>query len=124
MEKVRGGFPIDVERAELSKNSVRAKAGYYAMTGGLISPPTRHPAGTGPPRKKEIPHKTLRGLPFGHPPFLAFLALAASLAGLFDAPPSLPICEYHSRTAGGGSSFFFIVSPFVCPRHLDDGAGF
>jgi len=62
----------------------------------------------------------LRGLPFGHPPFFAFLALAASLAGLFDAPPSLPICEYHSRTAGGGSSFFFIVSPFVCPRHLDD----
>jgi hypothetical protein len=46
------------------------------------------------------------------------------LAGLFDAPPSLPICEYHSRTAGGGSSFFFIVSPFACPRHLDDGAGF
>jgi hypothetical protein len=55
---------------------------------------------------------------------LAFLALAASLAGLFDAPPSMPICEYHSRTAGGGSSLFFIVSPFVCPRHLDDGAGF
>ena len=94
------------------------------MAGGLISPPTRHPAGTGPPRKKEIPYVFLRGLPFGHPPFFAFLALAASLAGLFDAPPSLPICEYHSRTAGSGSSFFFIVSPFVCPRHLDDGAGF
>jgi hypothetical protein len=69
------------------------------------------------------PHEILRGLPFGHPPFFAFLALAAILAGLFDAPPSLPICEYHSRTAGGGSSFFFIVSLLVCPRHLNDGAG-
>jgi hypothetical protein len=92
------------------------------MTGGLISP---HPA----PRrdgwvgKKKIPYETLRGLPFGHPPFLAFLAMAASLAGLFDLPPSLPSCEYHSRTAGGGSSFFFIVSPLIRPRHLDDGAG-
>ena len=33
----------------------------------------------------------LRGLPFGQPPFLAFLAMAASLAGLLDLPPSLPI---------------------------------
>ncbi len=58
---------------------------------------------------KEIPYETLRGLPFGHPPFFAFLAIAASLAGLLEVPPNLPICEYHSRTAGGGSSFFFIV---------------
>ena len=41
--------------------------------------------------EKEIPYETLRGLPFGHPPFFAFLALATSLAGLFDAPPILPI---------------------------------
>jgi len=86
-----GRFSIDVERAKLSKNSVRTKAVYNAMAGGLISLPTRHPAGTGLPRKKEIPYDFLRGLPFGHPAFLAFLAMAAS---------SLPICEYHSRTAG------------------------
>jgi len=74
-------------------------------------------------RGKEIPYETLRGLPLGHPPFFAFLALAATLSGLFDAPPSLPICEHHSRTAGGGSSFVFIVLPLVCPCHQDDGAG-
>ena len=67
---------------------------------------------------------TLRGLPFGQPPFLAFWAMAASLAGLFDLPPSLPICEYHFSTAGGGVSFVFIVLRLGCPRHLDDGAGF
>ena len=85
------------------------------------SPPLT-PAGTVWPGEKEIPYTTLRGLPFGQPPFLAFWALAASLAGLFDLPPSLPICEYHSRTAGGGVSFVFIVSRSVGPRHLDDGA--
>jgi hypothetical protein len=66
---------------------------------------------------------TLRGLPFGHPPFFAFLAMAASLAGLLDWPPSLPICEYHSRTAGGGSNFVFIVSALVCPCRLLHGTG-
>src|SRR5260370_28731478 len=50
--------------------------------------------------------------------------MAASLAGLFDLPPSLPICEYHFRTAGGGASFVFIVSGRAGPRHQDDGAGF
>ena len=66
---------------------------------------------------------TLRGLPFGQPPFLAFLAMALSLAGLFDFPPSLPISANHLRTAGGGVSFVFIVSRLGCPRHLNDGAG-
>jgi len=66
----------------------------------------------------------LRGLPFGQPPFLAFLAIAASLAGLLDLPPSLPISASHFRTAGGGVGFVFIVSRLVCPRRLDDGAGF
>jgi hypothetical protein len=61
----------------------------------------------------------LRGLPFGQPPFLAFSAMAASLAGLFDLPPSLPICEYHFRTAGDGANFVFIVSCLVCPQGLD-----
>src|SRR5260370_14547238 len=50
--------------------------------------------------------------------------MAARLAGLFDLPPSLPICEYHFRTAGGGASFAFIVSGRAGPRHQDDGAGF
>lgn len=67
---------------------------------------------------------TLRGLPFGQPPFLAFWAMAASLAGLFDLPPSLPISASHFRTAGGGACFVFMVSRIGCPRHRDDGAGF
>jgi len=75
------------------------------MAGGLITLPTRHPAGTVGESGKGIPYETTRGLPFGHPPFFAFLALAASLAGLFDAPASLTICEYHSRTAGGWVQF-------------------
>jgi hypothetical protein len=45
--------------------------------------------------------------------------MAASLAGLFDLPPSLPICEYHFRTAGDGVSFVFIVSRLVCPQGPD-----
>jgi hypothetical protein len=66
----------------------------------------------------------LRGLPFGQPPNLAFWAMARSLAGLFDLPPRLPISASHFRTAGGGVSFVVIVSRLVCPRHLDDSAGF
>jgi hypothetical protein len=67
---------------------------------------------------------TLRGLPFGQPPFLAFWAMAASLAGLFDLPPRLPISENHFRTADDGVSFVFIISRLSCPRHPKDGAGF
>jgi hypothetical protein len=57
-------FSIDIERAKLSKNSVRAKAGYYAMNGGLISPPTRHSAGTVAPEERDS-LRNLRGLRFG-----------------------------------------------------------
>lgn len=32
-----------------------------------------------------------RGRPFGQPPFLAFLLMAANLAALLDLPPFLPI---------------------------------
>ena len=107
------------------KISLVQKPGLHtSWPGGRIPLPTPHPAGTVCREKKEIPYDTLRGLPFGQPPFLAFWAMAASLAGLFDLPPSLPICEYHSRTAGGGVSLVFIVSRLVGPRHLDDGAGF
>jgi len=72
------------------KNTSRKSQGYKTHFGHLSFPP---PAGCGDglTSEKEIPYETLRGLPFGHPPFLAFLATAASLAGLVDAPPSLPI---------------------------------
>ena len=76
-------------------------------------PPPGRWGGDGLARQKRIPYDALgglRGLPLGHPPFLAFLAMAASLAGLLDLPPILPSCEYHSRTAGGGVSFGFMVS--------------
>jgi len=39
-------------------------------------------------KRSLIPGETSRGLPF-----LALLAMAASLAGLLDLPRSLPICE-------------------------------
>ncbi len=74
-------------------------------------------------RRHALALGTLRGLPFGQPPFLAFSAMARSLAGLLDLPPSLPICAYHFRTAGGGVSFAFIVLRLERPRHLDDSAG-
>jgi len=38
----------------------------------------------------EMMFATLRGLPFGHPPSLAFLAMALSLAGDLDFPPKRP----------------------------------
>jgi hypothetical protein len=60
----------------------------------------------------------LRGLPFGQPPFFAFLAIAASFAGLLDFPPSLPICEYHLRTSGGGVGFVFIVCVLPAPEEI------
>lgn len=50
--------------------------------------------GATPPRRvgqKKITYFGLRGLPFGHPPLLAFSLLALALAGLVDLPPFRPI---------------------------------
>jgi hypothetical protein len=69
-----------------------------------------------------MPYEILRGLPFGHPPFFAFLTLAATLAGLRDLPPSLPISASHSRAAAGTSGFCFMVGR-VSPAPSDNSAG-
>ena len=49
--------------------------------------------------------------------------MAASLAGLLDWPPNLPISASHARTAGGGVCFVFIVLRLGRPRRCPDGAG-
>lgn len=108
---------------DVSQNDISLKAEPQQKLFGAKSECRGRWCGDGLGQKKEIPYEILRGLPFGQPPFLAFLAMALSLAGLFDLPPCLPIREYHFRTALGGSSFVFIVSRLVRPRHLDDGAG-
>jgi len=76
---------------DFPKNHHAEKRGSHRLTPVVEIPPGRQGVGTVWPGAKQIPYETLRGLPFGHPPFLAFLAMAASLAGLFDLPPSLPI---------------------------------
>jgi len=74
------------------------------------------------PAENEIPYTALRGLPLGQPPSLAFLALAARLAGLLDLPPSLPICAKYSRTAGGAFGLVFMVLS-VCGDELPAPSG-
>jgi hypothetical protein len=77
------------EKGESSKRGGRAPASCQVGSVDLASHPAGQLAGGVGPRHTRATG-TLRALPFGQPPFLAFLAMALSLAGLFDLPPSLP----------------------------------